>query len=177
MPSSIPLVYQGTVPTQTQGGLSPLQLAVANYFIQNINTGQNPPFSVNQDWIKVMQTFVDSGMLTPANANPYTGNPYSVIIAPGITGIRYIMVGEDVYLLRRAQDCGPDENRLEKILIGKRAQVAEGTFAYYGRVIIGGSAAGGSGDISSNAGGASDGADSGSDGSAATGGTGDGGSE
>jgi hypothetical protein len=49
-------------------------------------------------------------------------------------------------LIRQAQDCGPDEvDRYEKIYVGKTAQVAEGSFAYFGGHIENGSTAQGSG--------------------------------
>ena len=155
-----PSVYQGLVPNKTNGGLTSLQLALANAMA----TGQLP-FGVNQDFLAAMRTFVDSAPLTPIRftdqfiSRGYTGfgryqenlgftqqKADQPDITYNVTGVSYVCRGDDVYLLRRAQDCGPDENRYEQIFVGKRTNVASGSFAYYGKIIFGGPyASGGNG--------------------------------
>ena len=133
-------VYQGNIPSLESGGLNALQLALANYMA----TGNPPPFAVNNAFMETMKTFTDPGQLSPFDINTSTGLPRVPDLNYTVSdGIAYIARGEDLYLLRRAQDCGPEENRLEEVYLGRRPDVAEGTWAFYG-MIKGGSAAGGS---------------------------------
>ncbi len=117
---NIPSVYygnKGTIPTQTTGGLSPLQLAL----MAAMTTGSPPAFGINQDFLKELKKFADSGKV-PAYA-----------IFKDVVGASLLSLGDDIYMLRDAQDCGPDgTGRTEQVLIGKRADLAFGTFAHYG---------------------------------------------
>jgi hypothetical protein len=159
-----PAVYQGLVPNKTNGGLTPLQLALANAMA----TG-NLPFGVNLDFLAAMRTYAHSDPLLPinfetqglyyaaANGTVYTGSAVQLntvqqgiavrkTTAPDITrnisGVMYTILGDDIYVLRQAPDCGIDENRFEQTYIGKKATIAAGSFAYYGKkVIFGGPAA------------------------------------
>lgn len=128
---TIPSVYygaSGTTPTQTTGGLSPLQLAL----MAAMTTGSPPAFGINQDFLKELKKFADSGKV-PAN-----------VLYKDVVGASLMSLGDDLYILRDAQDCGPDGvDRTEQVLVGKRADLAFGTFAHYGRKINGGTAAGG----------------------------------
>ncbi len=128
---NIPDAYygkSGSVPTQTTGGLSPMQLAL----MAAMTTGSPPAFGINQDFLKELKKFADSGRV-PAN-----------VIFKDIVGAALLSLGDDLYLLRDAQDCGPDGvNRSEQVLIGNRADLAFGTFAYYGRKIDAGTLASG----------------------------------
>lgn len=132
---SVPSIYQGLVPTQTEGGLSSLQLAMAN---DMINGGA--PFKINQDFLTAMQQFCSSAPLSPATTDPVTGLPRTPDISTTMVGIAYKAIGDDIYLYRKAPDCGPDENRFENAYLGKRANVASGTWAFYGKIVFGGTA-------------------------------------
>lgn len=127
--NSIPSVYyggDGSRPVQTTGGLSPLQLAL----MAAMTTGSPPAFGINQEFLKELKKFGDSGRV-PANA-----------IFKDVVGAELMSIGDDIYMLRDAQDCGPDGvNRTEQVLVGKRADLAFGTFAHYGPKINGGTAA------------------------------------
>jgi hypothetical protein len=101
--------------------------------------------SVNNEFVFEMSRYTDSGLISPIEFD-VSNLPLPPAIAPGITGYSYVIDGDDkVYLIRRAQDCGPDENRLEKVFLGDKNTIAEGTFAYYGSVVRGGSASVGGG--------------------------------
>jgi len=127
-------VYQGNTPSLESGGLNALQLALANFMA----IGNPPPFAVNDAFMQTMKTFSDSGVLSPFTLDPVTGLPRIPDLNYSISdGIAYVARGDDMYLLRRAQDCGPDENRLEEIYLGRRPDVAEGTWAFYGQVVGG----------------------------------------
>ena len=143
-------VYQGTTPTTTFGGLQPLQVALANYMTQANLLGRTyddeNPFYINRAFLNEMKTFTDPGTLTPLEFDPRTGIPKEPDIDRTITaGIGFISQGDDIYLLRRALDCGPEENRTELVFLGNRFDLAEGSFAYYGSIMPGtvGSGAGG----------------------------------
>jgi hypothetical protein len=132
---STPAIYQGLTPTQTEGGLSSLQLAMAH---DMMNGGA--PFKVNQDFLLAMKKFASSEPLSPSTVDPVTGLPRQPDISTTTVGIAYKSIGDDIYLYRRASDCGPDENRYEKVFIGKRANIAAGTWAFYGKIVFGGTA-------------------------------------
>lgn len=133
-------VYQGNTPAIQNGGLNALQLALANYMA----VGNPPPFAVNNAFMETMKAFTDPGELSPFDLDTKTGLPRVPDLDYTISdGISYVARGEDIYLLRRAQDCGPDENRLEEVFLGRRPDVAAGTWSFYG-MIRGGSVAGGS---------------------------------
>lgn len=138
---SIPPVYYGaagSTPTQTTGSLSPMQLAL----MAAMTTGSPPAFGVNQDFLKELKKFGDSGRV-PAYA-----------IFKDIVGGALLSLGDDIYLLRDAQDCGPDGvNRTEQVLVGKRADLAFGTFAHYGGKINSGTLCEGTSVYSPNNGG------------------------
>jgi hypothetical protein len=57
--------------------------------------------------------------------------------------------GDAVYLYRRAEDCGEQENRVEKVLIGNLTvlsqQLGKILYTYYGSLIRGGSVSSGAG--------------------------------
>lgn len=147
-------VYQGTTPTTTFGGLQPLQVALANYMAQANLLGRTyddeNPFYINRAFLDEMKKFTDPGTLTPLEFDPRTGIAKEPDIDRTITaGIGFISQGDDIYLLRRALDCGPDENRTELVFLGNRFNLAEGSFAFYGSIMMGtvaGGAGGSSGD-------------------------------
>lgn len=124
-------VYQGSTPAIENGGLNALQLALANYMAIN-----NPsPFGINPAFQESMKTFSDPGELSPFDVDTRTGFPRTPDLLYNVSeGIAYIARGEDIYLLRRAQDCGPDENRTEEVYLGQRPDVAAGTWAFYGMI-------------------------------------------
>ena len=143
-------VYQGTTPTTTFGGLQPLQVALANYMTQANLLGRTyddeNPFYINRAFLDEMKKFTDPGTLTPLEFDPRTGVAKEPDIDRTITaGIGFISQGDDIYLLRRALDCGPDENRTELVFLGNRFDLAEGSFAFYGSIIMGTVASGAGG--------------------------------
>ena len=124
-------VYQGNTPSLESGGLNALQLALANYMAK----GNPPPFAVNNAFMETMKTFSDPGELSPFDIDTRTGLPRIPDLLYNVSeGIAYVARGEDIYLLRRAQDCGPDENRLEEVFLGRRPDVAAGSWAFYGMI-------------------------------------------
>ena len=113
----------------------------------NVRETAFPPFFINQGFLGQMQLMSDSSSLSPATIDPHTGLPRNPDIAPGITGIAYVSRGEEIYISKEAENCGPDETeRYNFNAIGTRTQIAEGTFAYYGGPIEGGTVSRGSGD-------------------------------
>jgi hypothetical protein len=153
-----PGVYQGLVPNKANGGLTPLQLALAN----DMANGK-VPFGVNVDFLAAMRVYSHSDPLLPLNFKEeglaynkvhginYSGrgasNPASEGIAvrkvtgvPDIirnmSGVMYTIRGDDIFLLRKSPDCGPDENLYEQTFVGKKSVIAAGSFAYYGRKAI-----------------------------------------
>lgn len=98
---------------------------------------------VNKPFVTEMQRFTDSGMITPIQYDYQTQAPANA--HGSITGISYIVKPDGyIYMLRKAEDCGPNENRTELVKLGPRS-LAKGTFAYWGSVIKGGSYATGGG--------------------------------
>jgi hypothetical protein len=135
-----PSVFQGLTPNFTGTGLSPLQLALASYLAQ----GTPVTFAPNQDFLRAMQVFSSSAPLSPLDVDPLTGAARVPDIATTIVGYYYIVKGENVYVYRKAPDCGPDENRYELVNIGKQTDIATGTWTYFGARIRPGSISAGS---------------------------------
>ena len=149
---AVPEIYTNNTPIQNIGGLTPLQLAAANYMM----SGSPQPFGINAEFLTQMVLFGSSQHISSLTFDPKTGlpNPFPPLILD-ITAEYYFVRGEDLYIYRRAENCGPDENRFEEVLLGKVRDVATGTYAYYGRPVRSGSAAtgGGGGDGSGGSGG------------------------
>ena len=143
--ATTPEVYENFVPAIQAGNLSPLQLALANILATGFPIN-NSPILANRDFILEMIRFTDSALVTPITYDyqDFVGSPFAQYYTGTITGLSYIYENGEKYLIRRAQDCGPDENRTEKVKLPPSA-LAEGTFAYYGSVIRGGSFATGGG--------------------------------
>jgi hypothetical protein len=143
--ATTPEVYENFVPAIQAGNLSPLQLALANILATGFPIN-NSPILANRDFILEMIRFTDSALVTPITYDyqDFAGSPFAQYYTGTITGLSYIYENGEKYLIRRAQDCGPDENRTEKVKLPPSA-LAEGTFAYYGSVIRGGSFATGGG--------------------------------
>jgi len=100
---AIPRQYLNNSPQITIANLSPLQLAAAYYMDQ----GQQIPFFVNQEFLRQMTTFASSGLITPEMVS--------------VPGIAVVLKGDDVYVQRRAADCGPDEtDRYEYVYAGTK---------------------------------------------------------
>jgi len=125
--ATIPFTYQNNTPT-IDPSLLPLQLALANYMA----LGNPLAFAPNTRFLQAMKIYTNSLPLSPITFDPRTGAPRVPDISRDIVGLTYVSKGDDIYVYRRAQDCGPDENRYELSLIGNRANVAVGTWAYYG---------------------------------------------
>lgn len=136
--ATVPAVYQNNNPI-VEPTLSPLQLALAQYMLQ----GTPLAFGPNQRFAAAMKVFSDTVPLSPVATDPRTGLPRVPDIGKDIIGIRYEAIGDDIFVYRRAQDCGPDEDRYEYAYIGKRAEIAAGTWTYYALRIGSGSLANG----------------------------------
>ena len=156
MSDGIPEYYLGGTPAPN-AGLSPLQLAL----IEKIRSGSENPLFINSGFAREIWRYANSKPLTPINIDETSG--YSAVwdwwngrdeilyagaakvinqVATGITGRSYIIIGEEIYVERVAQDCGPDEEeRFELVQVGKRAEIAEGTYAVYGKIIYSGTVA------------------------------------
>ena len=133
--ATTPTVYTNFKPTINVGGLSPLQLALLNY----LYTGTSIPLSVNKDWLAAMVSYGSSDIQTPLEYDTKTGLSKQPDLVRDLAGVEYRVRGDDVYLYRRALDCGMDENRYEEVWIGKTYEIAQGTYTYYGRRIYAGS--------------------------------------
>ena len=139
-----PEVFAIGQPPSVYPGLTSYQLALADKLMQ----GTVPPFGINPDFLRVMNTFSSSKILTPATQNPKTGETVQPPFAPGITGNSYILIGQTIYVIRQAQECGPNgEERYEKVAVENLANVAIRTWQYYGDAQPSGSASDGTGQL------------------------------
>ena len=168
--ATVPLVYQNNSPV-IEPELSPLQLALASYMNQDATLAFGP----NQRFTTAMKVYTDSAPLTPLTFDQRTGLPRVPDISKDLVGFNYQALGDDVYLYRKAQDCGPDENRYEFIWVTKRAELGFLTWLYYATRVPGGSIASGSNNAGNDSGGTWDGAETGDLGGAAAAGAGVGG--
>ena len=129
---AVPEIYTNNTPIQNIGGLTPLQLAAANYMMSS----SPQPFAINIDFLAEMVVFGSSENISPLEFDKRTGLPSPLPpLVRDITAEAYFVRGEDLYIYRRAENCGPDENRFEEVLIGKVRDIATGTYAYYGRIV------------------------------------------
>ena len=128
-------------PTIETGGLDPMTLSVSTELLKN----NPPPFGVNQEFIKSIQTYIDSKKLSPLLVFNLTGEPKLPDLNKEIPGFEYIVKGEMVYVIRRAPDCGEGEFRTEELAIGLRSEIAPDTFLFYGNLIPSGTQAQGGG--------------------------------
>ena len=171
MATGIPDYYLGGTPESTQG-LSPLQLALAEILRKGSETSLfvNQEFMTEMKRFADSTPIVPLDVITTntqtfTNVYNYLGeisidywvpwNQTNVQLTPAaaalinqiarITSVRVITIGDQIYLQRIAQDCGPNEAvRYELVEVGKRSEIAEGAFAVYGKVLYGGPAASGS---------------------------------
>lgn len=159
MSDGIPEYYLGGTP-QPNLGLSPLQLAL----LDKIRNGTENPLFINSGFAREIWRFANSKIVQPINIDEsygysgvwdwwngrneitYGGSPKAINqIATGITGRSYVIIGDIIYIERVAQDCGPDEDvRYELVQVGKRAEIAVGTYAVYGKTIYSGTVTEGS---------------------------------
>ena len=144
----VPSSYANVVPSADTSGITPLHIALANTMTGAPINASNSPILVNKAFLDTMTVYVDSGVLSPT---VYESRPSTKLTfdASDLQGYSYVAEGQDVYLYRRAPDCGEDENRTEKVLIGNissiSAQLGRILFTYYGSLVRGGSAASGAG--------------------------------
>ena len=148
--ATVPPIYTNNTPIQNIGGLTPLQLAAANYMMSS----SPQPFSINIDFLTEMLLFGSSENISPLEFDPRTGlpQPFPPLIRD-ITAEAYFVRGEDLYIYRRAENCGPDEDRYEEVFVGKVRDIATGTYAYYGRIVRSGSVGTGGGGTDGSGGG------------------------
>jgi hypothetical protein len=144
--ATTPEVYVNFIPNINVGDLSPLQLALASALAAGFPNVNNSPILVNKELVDEMVRFTDSALITPLayDYQSFTDSPFAPLVQGTITGLSYIYENGETYIIRRAQDCGPDENRQEKVKLPPSV-LAQGTFAYYGSVIRGGTYATGGG--------------------------------
>lgn len=148
--SGIPEYYLGGTPNPNSG-LSPLQLAL----FEHMRNGTENPIFINSEFAQEMHLFTNSNPILPLNVqnaysfdSVYSWNPLrtqflldkiTTQFSTGITGRRFIIIGDQIFIERVAQDCGPDEDvRYELVQVGKKSEIAEGTFAVYGKIVYGG---------------------------------------
>jgi hypothetical protein len=138
MSSVLPPQYSGflTRPANELGNLSPLQIAAAYYMDQ----GEQIPFFINNDWLRALNVFCNSGIVTPRSLgieSAATENEAYLSI---------IIIDDGVYLQRKAPDCGPEEiDRYDQIYIGQRQNLLPDSWTAAGPVVRGGSSANGVG--------------------------------
>lgn len=137
--AAIPFTYLNNTPV-IDPSLLPLQLALANYMA----LGNPLAFAPNTRFLQALKIYADSQVLSPVAIDPATGLPRVPDISADIVGIYYLVRGDDVWVWRRAEDCGPDENRYEAAYLGKRTDIATGTWVYYGPTVGAGRIASGS---------------------------------
>lgn len=136
MSSVLPPQYSGFL-TRTPnevGNLSPLQIAAAYYMDQ----GQQIPFFINNEWLRALNIFCNSGLVTPRSLG--------IAVDDNEAYLSIILVGDDVYLQRKAPDCGPEEiDRYDQIYLGTRQALLPNSWTSAGPVVRGGSSANGVG--------------------------------
>lgn len=128
--------FKNNIPTITNGNMDPLTLSV----IKDLEDDENPPFIVNQDFLKQMIIFCSSEYITPIKfdkSGKYKGNDLETQ-----SGIRYINKDGQICLIRKAPNCGPNDDQYDILPI----KTATGTYAYYGFTINDGSVGLGSGE-------------------------------
>lgn len=142
----VPSTYANVTPGIQTSGLTPLQIALCNTMTNAPVNASNSPILINKEFINTMNAFADSGVLSPT---PYDSRASTLVDINSLPGFSYVAEGNDVYLYRRAEDCGEQENRVEKVLIGNleaiSRQLGKIIYAYYGGLIRGGSISSGSG--------------------------------
>jgi hypothetical protein len=129
--ATVPTQYAAGSPTQDNGNLSPLQLALAYY----MDIGQIAPFAVNFQFLNALRTFSNSGVIRPSDLN---------LQNTGAIGV--ICDGPMVKVIRRAQNCGPLEiERYESIVVGEKADLTPGAWHFDSGIVRGGSLSAGGG--------------------------------
>jgi hypothetical protein len=138
--------YANVTPGIQTSGLTPLQIALVNTMTGAPVNASNSPILINKAFINTMNAYADSGVLSPT---PYDSRASTKIDINSLPGYSYVAEGNDVYLYRRAPDCGEEENRVEKVLIGNLAvlsqQIGKILYTYYGSLVRGGSVSSGAG--------------------------------
>jgi hypothetical protein len=142
----VPSTYANVNPGIQTSGLTPLQIALVNTMTAAPVNASNSPILINKAFINTMNAYADSGVLSPT---PYDSRTSTLVDINSLPGYSYVTEGDAVYLYRRAEDCGEQENRVEKILIGNLAvlsqQLGKILYTYYGSLIRGGSVSSGAG--------------------------------
>jgi hypothetical protein len=128
-------------PNIQNGGLDPMTLSVSTELLKN----DPAPFGVNPDFLKSLQTYIDSKKLSPLLVYNITGEAKLPDLNTEISGYEYTVKGETVYVIRRAADCGDDEFRNEELALGTRNDLYPNSFLFYGNLIPSGTTAQGGG--------------------------------
>ncbi len=125
------------------GGIDPITLATS-VDILNLETSQSfqylarrtpgygeAPFGVNAEFLKHLETYASSKKLTPLTVDRY-GLPKLPDLDWQIEGVEYVVKPDGgVYVVRRAPDCGPEENRLEEIYLRPVSEL-DSVYLFYG---------------------------------------------
>lgn len=142
----VPSAYANVTPGIQSSGLTPLQIALVNTMTNAPVNASNSPILINTGFINTMNAYADSGVLSPT---PYDSRASTQVDINSLPGYSYVTEGNDVYLYRRAPDCGEEENRVEKILIGNLTALSQRIgkilYTYYGSLVRGGTVSSGAG--------------------------------
>lgn len=97
------------------------------------------PFGFNPDFLREMFSLMNSYRLTPDPNKIYDewGSKIRGTLSVNVEGEAYRVRGEDVFVVRRSPDCGPNEFRYEEVYIGKLRDVAVGKYVFYNREQVG----------------------------------------
>jgi hypothetical protein len=129
---SIPNTYTAITNAATEGRLTPLQIAAANYIL----TGATP-LGINPSLLTEMTRFCNSNVVSTT----------VIGIKPNVASNTVFQVSGNVVSINRvAANCGPEENRRETVFVSNLNQIpgAVGTFLYYGPPVFPGPYAQGS---------------------------------
>jgi hypothetical protein len=130
--ATTPSTYQNNTPVPVTPNLSSLQLAL----VDSLLTNTEPAFCINQDFLSVMKTFASSEIQSPTLS---AGN-----FAPGLEGVAYLSLHGTIYVMKVAEDCGPNETlRYQTLPIGADTMTGIRTWEYFGGPIYSGTAASG----------------------------------
>jgi hypothetical protein len=128
-------------PNIETGDIDPITLSVSTELLKN----NPPPFGVNPDFLKSVQTYIDSRKLSPLLVYNITGEAKLPDLNTEIPGYEYTVKDDTVYVIRRAPDCGEGEFRTEELALGQRSELYPNSFLFYGNLIPAGTQAQGGG--------------------------------
>jgi hypothetical protein len=96
--ATVPPIYTNNTPIQNIGGLTPLQLAAANYMMSS----SPQPFAINIDFLAEMVVFGSRENISPLEFDKRTGLPSPLPpLVRDITAEAYFVRGEDLKKKRK----------------------------------------------------------------------------